>query len=57
MSDFKRAEEPNDLVEAVNSAYQLIQRGVELMPLEQLRQWEGVRGWLESAPIRDIEET
>jgi hypothetical protein len=33
-------------------AFRLIQRGVELMPLSQLSEWEGVRGWLENYGVR-----
>jgi hypothetical protein len=38
-------------------AFRLIQHGVELMPLSQLSQWNGVRGWLENYGVRGWVET
>lgn len=37
-------------------AEQLINRAVELMPLEQLGQWEGVRTWQEYNPVDELTE-
>jgi len=39
------------------SAIECINLGVQLMTLEQLSQWEGVRGVLESAPLAIHETT
>ena len=39
----------NDALRAqLEAARKIIERGVELMPLEQLGKWEGVRAWQES---------
>lgn len=42
------------MVQEIAWARRVIERGVELMPLEQLSKWEGVRAWLEGVET-DIE--
>lgn len=38
------------LRECIEDAKTVIERGIELMPLDQLSEWEGVRAWLVMAP-------
>jgi hypothetical protein len=45
----KLEKENTQLREDLQDARDIINHGVELMPLEQLGQWEGVRAWLELA--------
>lgn len=39
---------------AIAEAQRLIDAGVELMPLEQLSQWQGVRAWLELVEVQNV---
>lgn len=40
----------------IRDALAVLQRGVEMMPLEQLGQWSGVREVIESAPVKEDDD-
>lgn len=44
-----------ELLEWCRDALATLQRGAELMPLDQLGQWEGVRAIIETCPIDKAE--
>ncbi len=48
---FEMRDELVRLREWAAMALTVLQHGVELMPPDQLRQWEGVRSVIESAPV------
>ena len=39
--------------EWMRAAYDVLKEGIDLMPLEQLTRWDGVRALIESFPLRD----
>ncbi len=41
----------DDLLAWTIAAFHALQRGVDLMPIEQLAQWDGVRAVLEACPL------
>ncbi len=42
-----------DLLAWTIDAFHVLQRGIELMPIEQLTQWDGVRAVLETCPLSE----